>query len=91
VQALAGNSGTKSAATLAVPARLQHQPEQRQFDLVGATNKAAFAAAADKLLMGCKRGRRPAFNCAALLINTLTANRSLLRCTVQTFDIAELT
>ncbi len=90
MQALAGNAGIESAASLTVPERLQPQPEQRQFDLVGATHKAAFPAAADKLSMGRKRGRRPAFNCAALL-NILTASRCLLRCTVQTSDIGELT
>ncbi|DBA93037.1 TPA: hypothetical protein ACH3X2_003368 [Trebouxia sp. C0005] len=47
MQELAGNAGTESAATLTVPALLQQQqPEQRPFDLVGATNKAAFPAAA---------------------------------------------
>lgn len=90
MQALAGKAGTESAATLTVPERSQQQPEQRQFDLVGATNKAAFPAAADKLLMGRKPGRRPAFSCAALL-NILTASRSLLRCTVQRSDVGELT
>ena len=90
MQALAGKAGTESAATLTVPERSQQQPEQRQFDLVGATNKAAFPAAADKLLMGRKPGRRPAFSCAALLI-ILTASRSLLRCTVQRSDVGELT
>jgi len=91
VEASSGNAGTESAATLTVPVRLQQQPEQRQFDFIGATNKAAFPAAADKLLMGCKRGRRAAFSCAALLNNILIANRYLLRCRVQTSGIGELT
>ncbi len=90
MQALAGNAGTESAASLTVPERSQQQPSSVQFDLVGATHKAAFPAAADELLMGRKRGRRPAFSCAALL-NVLTVCKCLLRCTVQPSDIGELT